>query len=804
MTPGTILLLVAFLGGLGATVALFVGYIRDTEEYTNYAAGGLSVLSIGLVTALLYLTYQFVTTDYSNAYVWSNTADYLPVLYRVTGVYAANEGSILLWAAIAGGVALWAASTRGFEERSTKLVQGLVVGFVTYLTGMLVIESPFAAVWTATDRVPPGVVPEAGRGLNPLLVDPFMAIHPPVMFASYALITMPFAIGVAHFITAMRGDSGHFEAWYSSVMRWLRVSWVFLTAAVALGAFWSYTVLGWGGIWAWDPVETAILVPWLFVTGTLHAVSNYRPGHRYTVLAPAMTAVSLALAVYSTSVVRSDVFRSVHSFATGGIGPALLLLMGVTVVLGVGLPFVYWLRLDEEAGDNSGESNADSDTTASWLTHSTIMHGAVLLFGVLTFISLWGLSFPVIRQAATGVEVAVESRYYNLWSFPVVLALLLVLGFYMDFEVEGRRRSAVAFGAVTVATVVAGAVSPSPAWQLGTVQSGDALVYRVMAQTSALAVVPPVVYAGIGVIKRGYTRITAAAGQHARRKELGVTLIHVSVAVLVFSLPFTYLFAAQASVVAGTGTGGGTVEVPDSEYAIRVLDQQQRQLPSNPKPSTYASSSGEVLAQGEAANESVTTVYGTVTDIRRGDRATVFQLDGSGLWIGVTGQNHDSVTISQGQTVVARGVVMLEFIDRLDAVVLATPANIGTAENPPQGANPTRVQVTSVDLAVYRGGTLAASGSAGQREYVRRNGMVTRDVLVDRGLVTDTYVIAGVDRGRASITVKRIPFMTPIRLAVLGLLAGMALVATYDPRHGILPVRSADAPDSDAAVSSTD
>ncbi len=279
------------------------------------------MLSIGLVTALLYLTYQFVTTDYLNGYVWSNTADYLPILYRVTGVYAANGGSVLLWAAIAGGVALWAASTRGFEERSTKLVQGLVVGFVTYLTGMLVIESPFAAVWTATDRVPPGVVPEAGRGLNPLLVDSFMTIHPPVMFASYALITMPFAIGVAHFVSAMRGDGGHFEAWYSSVTRWLRVSWIFFTAAVALGAFWSYTVLGWGGIWAWDPVETAILVPWLFVTGTLHAVMDYRPGRRYTVLAPAMTAVSLALAVYSTSVVRSDVFRSVHSFATGGIGP---------------------------------------------------------------------------------------------------------------------------------------------------------------------------------------------------------------------------------------------------------------------------------------------------------------------------------------------------------------------------------------------------------------------------------------------------------------------------------------------------
>jgi cytochrome c-type biogenesis protein CcmF len=418
MNGGTLLLGVALLSGIGATVALVADYVRGTERFVRYAGLGIATTSLALVFSLAYLTYQFVTTDYTNAYVWQNTADYLPILYRVTGVYAANEGSILLWAAIASVISLWVASTRGFEGRSAKLVHAFVIGFVTYLSGMLFWESPFASVWSVAENIPAGVTPQTGRGLNALLVDPLMAIHPPVMFVSYALLTMPFAIGVTHFVSAMRGNGGIYDEWQGSITQWLRVSWLCLTTAVALGAFWSYTVLGWGGLWAWDPVETAIFIPWLFLTGTLHAVTNYRSGRRYTVLAPAMTATSLALAVYTTSVVRSNVFRSVHSFASGGIGASMLLLMGLTVGLGVGLPFVHWLRVQDEGNESSTPS----------FSRSTLLHAAVLMFGLLTFISLWGLTFPLLRNATTGVDVAVEPRYYNLWSFPVVIATLLLLG----------------------------------------------------------------------------------------------------------------------------------------------------------------------------------------------------------------------------------------------------------------------------------------------------------------------------------------------------------------------------------------
>lgn len=792
MTPGTLLLLVAFLGGVTATATLAYGYLRDVDEYVRWAELGMATLSLGLVVSLTYLTYLFATTDYTNAYVWENTADYLPLLYRLTGVYAGNEGSILLWGTIASVVALWAAVNRGLGERSTKLVQAIVVGFVTYLAGILLLESPFAPVWTATSSVPPGVVPQTGTGINPLLVDPFMAIHPPIMFTGYALVTMPFAIGVAHFVSLLRGDGGIFERWTVPVTRWLRTAWLFLTAAVALGAFWSYTVLGWGGLWLWDPVETAIFIPWLFLTGTLHAAKNYRSGRGYSVLAPAMTATTLALAVYTTTVVRSDVFRSVHSFASGGIDVSLILLMALTLGLGVGLPFVHWLRVD-----------GTSATPERWLSRSTLMHGVVLVFGILTFVSIWGLTFPVLRDATTGIQVAVDARYYNLWSFPFVVVGLLLLGFYMDYDVEGRRRSLVALGVVGVVTVVAAGFPPSPAWELGTVHAGDALFYRVMAHVSALAVVPPVVYVVVAVGKRGYRRVRTVTGTAARRKEVGITLIHVSAALLVFSLPFTYLFVAKASVVAGAAAAS-TSDVPDSNYSVQVLGRNNRQIPSDPPVSSYATSSDQVLARGASANRTAATVYGTVTDVRRGPNATVLQLDDSGLWVGVTGQGGQAVQRRTGQTIVARGVVMWNFVPQTDAVLLANPSDVGTPASPPKSADPTRVRISTLDLAVYRGDALVASGTAGQRTYVDRSGLITRDVVVDRGLLADTYVIASLDDGPATITIKRIPFVTPIRASVVGLLLGMALVLAYDPRYGLLAARddTGQPADSDAATPS--
>jgi cytochrome c-type biogenesis protein CcmF len=799
MTPGTLLVALGFLAAAAATVLFAQGYVRGSTRTT--LARRLVALAAGAFAgSLALLTVQFVTTDYTNAYVWQNTADYLPVLYRVTGVYAANAGSVLLWATLVSVVALWAATVRDLRDRGTALVQTVAMAVVAYFGGMLLAESPFAHVRTALTEAPPGFVPTTGQGLNPLLVDPYMAIHPPVMFVGYALLTVPFAIGVAHFVSVVRHGRGLFGDWLGSVTRWLRVAWLFLTAAVSLGALWSYTVLGWGGIWAWDPVETAILVPWLFLTATLHAVTSYRAEGRYAVLAPAMTSATFALAVYTTSVVRSGVFRSVHSFATDGVGPALLVLMGITALLGVGLPVGYWL------GRQETEEASTSDR--EWLTRANLLHLAVLLLGLLAFVSMWGLTFPLVRDLTTGIEVSVEPRYYNLWSYPVVLGILLLLGFYMDYDVEGRQRSLFALGLFATATLIAALVAPTETWRLAQPRPDDALVYQVVGNASALSVFPPVAYVGIGVVKRGLARVPVAASRNAKLKEVGIVCIHLGVAVLAFSLTFTYLFTGQASVIAADVTDGGNpgevIDVPDTDYSLRVLDYERQSLPENPAPETYARSPSRLLGAGPATNGTVQTVHGEVTAVRSGSAATVVQLDGSGLWLGIPQTNASALSVREGQHVVARGLVLWNYVPQADAVVLTAPEQMGTAANPPDGVGGTRVESTHVDLSVYRDGRQVVAGRAGQRTYVQQGGLQVRDVLVDRGLVSDTYVIAGVSDGTASVTVKRIPFMTAIRLGVLLLLAGMSLVFLFDPLWGVAELDARTESTADRAVDTSD
>jgi cytochrome c-type biogenesis protein CcmF len=779
MNAGTVLLGLAFGAALSGAGILGRAYAVDDDVAVEYVPKLTAAAAVLLVSALLHLTYQFVTTDYSNAYVWENTASYLPLLYRVTGVYAANEGSVLLWAAIVSIVAMIAGSIRGIPDQHAKLVHGLTLGLVAYFTGMLLAQSPFASIRTAFPGAPPGFVPTSGQGLNALLVDPYMAIHPPVMFISYALLAMPFAIGTAHFVSLFRGNDGVFPAWHGSVTRWLRLSWLFLTAAVALGGLWSYTVLGWGGIWAWDPVETAILVPWLFLTATLHAVTAYEPTGRYRVLAPAMTATVFALVVYTTSVVRSGVFRSVHSFADGGIGAAFLVLMGLTAALGVVVPVTYWLLETDERDEEGGDDR--------WLRRSNLVHLAVLGFGLLTFVSLWGLSFPLLRNAITGLEVSVEARYYNLWSYPLVLGLLLLLGFYMDYEADGRTRALAGLGVFAAATVVGAFVFPSEAWQLASTRPNDALVYQLVGSASVASVLPPVAYAILGTVKRTGGRIRTAASRDAKLKETGITLIHVGAALLVLSLPFMYVLAGQASVMA-TGVGDGSIDttrqaVPGSDYSVRVLGHSRTEFPQEPAVGTYALSTEQVVRRGSSLNGSVQTVHGTVTDIREGPRATVVQLDGSSVWVGLAG-NGTAAPVTTGGRIVARGRLMWNFVPSADAVVLARAETVGPTADPPESVVPTRVVAEGVSLAVYEGDRLRASGIAGQRRYPEQGGMQVRDVVIDRGLVTDTYVIAGVSDGTASITVKQVPFVTLMRIAIVALLLGMTLVALFDPRHG--------------------
>jgi len=247
-------------------------------------------------------------------------------------------------------------------------------------------------------------------------------------------------------------------------------------------------------------------------------------------------------------------------------------------------------------------------------------------------------------------------------------------------------------------------------------------------------------------------------------------------------------------------------DVAGTDYSVRVLDYSSNEFPRDPAPESYALSTDQVAARGPSLNGTVQAVYGTVTDVRQGTQATVIQLDGSRTWVGVAQRNETAgnVSVQTGQDLVARGRLMWNFVPNADATVLASPQTIGSPTNPPEGVVPTRVRADGVSLAVYEDGKLVTSGVAGQREYPQQGGLQVRDVLIDRGLVTDTYVIAGVSDGTASMTVKQVPLMSLLRLSIVLLVAGMSLVLVFDPEHGVRTLTASSASSIDAESEAAD
>ena len=767
LTPGTGLIATAAFASSLAAVLLLYSYLSETDEFERFILAAAGASTAFLVVAQSYLTYQFVVGDYTNAYVWQNTADYLPLLYRLTGAYASHEGSILLWATLTAVVATWTVFSDRFSGRGTRLVQSISLGIVAVFATMLVTQSPFTPIEAAFPDTPEGFVPPDGDGLNPLLVDPWMAIHPPITFSAYALLIVPFALGVTHFVSLFRGEDSVFEEWLVSMTQWLRLSWLLLTAAIVFGGIWAYGVLGWGGFWSWDPVETAVLIPWLALTASLHAVNRYGKTGEYPIFAPASTALVFPLVVFATTVVRSGVFRSVHSFAAGGIGTGILFLLTVTGTVAIVLPLAYWLLESSEPDRPAGES---------WVSHRTVYHVAVLAFAVLAFVSVWGLSFPVIRNAATGVEVSVSQDHYNLWSYPVVVVGLLAGGLYASLDTRRRRLALGATAVVALATVVSAFIAPSPNWYLSDPGPLDPLVYRVVGNLSVLSIVPPAAFFATAWTARYVSRVRGVPSRSFQLRETGIVLIHVGGAVLIVAISFVYLFATSASVaVIGVDEVGNDPEpivqdVPDSDYTVEITDYNAIEQPTIEE---AARSPNEVLR----VDEEVSLVRGEITQTGEIEGTAVAQLDGSDVWLASA---DETASFELGAEIIARGTVVGAG-DGGDMYIYTDGRNMGPVSDPPREVHTPRVVSHELDVTVYNADEQVASGTIAEQEYLRSE-MNTNDAVIQRGLTGDTYVVGSIQGTGASITIDTYPLANHIWFGVLLMLLGMTALTVGDRR----------------------
>ena len=403
---GQVALILALLAAILQALLPMLGAHRGVAPLMAIArpAAYLQLALVALAFAIL--THGFITQDFSQRYVAENSNSLLPMIYRYTAVWGAHEGSLLLWALI---LALWTAAVARFSRALPMPVVARVLGVlgvvaVGFLAFLIFTSNPF-------ERLLPAAV--EGRDLNPLLQDPGMIIHPPMLYLGYVGFSVPFAFAIAALL------EGRVDAqWLRWTRPWTNVAWAFLTVGIALGSWWAYYELGWGGWWFWDPVENASFMPWLAGTALLHsqAVTEKRGSFAGWTLLLAISAFSLSL--LGTFLVRSGVLTSVHAFAADPTR-GLFVLIFLGIVIGGSL-LLYALR--------APEADANAKPFAAGSRETLLLLNNLLLTTACAMVLL-GTLYPLLADALELGKISVGPPYFALMFLLLMAPLVLLLPF---------------------------------------------------------------------------------------------------------------------------------------------------------------------------------------------------------------------------------------------------------------------------------------------------------------------------------------------------------------------------------------
>jgi cytochrome c-type biogenesis protein CcmF len=404
---------VTALAGAGALGAGLFLALAATAAWVRRAQGGggrapvllTAATLVAALSACLALEYALVTHDFSVRYVAEQGGLDIPLYYRVTALWAGLEGSLLLWLLVLTGIATAVAT------RPPGRVTGALHAWASAVLAAL--GAVFFAVailgGNAFDRISPA--PADGPGPNPLLQDaPLMGVHPPVLYLGYVGLAVPFAYAMAALVTGRTG-----REWVRAVRRWTLLAWAALTGGIVLGAWWSYAVLGWGGYWAWDPVENASLLPWLTTTALLHSLVVQERRATLRVWNLALACASFLLVLVGTFLTRSGVVDSVHAFTVSSIGPLLLTVILVALAVVVGL--FTW---------RAGTLGPVRRLGAPLSRETAFVANNVVLVGLAAVILL-GTLLPAVVEATTRQQVSVGAPYFDRFTVPAVLVLLVLM-----------------------------------------------------------------------------------------------------------------------------------------------------------------------------------------------------------------------------------------------------------------------------------------------------------------------------------------------------------------------------------------
>jgi cytochrome c-type biogenesis protein CcmF len=550
---------------LGAAVGIVIQGIRYSR--TGDASKlrlPTAVLLGAAITSFVLLEIGILNSEFSIAYIANNTSLTTPLLFLFAGAWAALEGSIVLWGLVLAGF-IWLVWRQVGDNDGLGVLALAVMGAVAvFWFGLMATAANPFAVCTQAGSIGcvdsswwpfvESVMPVDGRGPNPLLQNNFMmAVHPPLVYVGYGGFTVPFGFAVAALI---RGDFG--RTWLDRTHRWSLIAWVFLTAGILIGAWWSYEVLGWGGYWAWDPVENASFLPWLTATAFIHSAVVQRRRGMLQAWNFLLVIATFALTILGTFLTRSGVIASVHAFSQSVVGPVLLGLLAVIVIGPLGL-FIW----------RSAEI-AQVPRLDSLSSREGYILANNLLLSVFAFTVLFGTMYPLLVEAASGDEVAVGRPFFDKASIPIALLLLLILGIgaVAPWRVATPKVLWERLRLATVVGLVAGALA---------VVSGIDSISVVLTIVITFFVITAIVVRYVSVVGSRPGSKIKAAGMVLRNEPgyWGGQTAHVGIALMALAIATTGSLATRSVVALNQGE---TAVV--AGYCVRYVEPVSRVEPN--------------------------------------------------------------------------------------------------------------------------------------------------------------------------------------------------------------------------------
>ncbi|MEA2322617.1 MAG: cytochrome c-type biosis protein CcmF [Solirubrobacteraceae bacterium] len=550
-TVGRACLILAFavcVYGVAASLYGARGRRPDWAESGRRAVYALAALA---TLAFVVLEIAFLRSDFSFGVVASHSSTTTPLFYRGAAAWSSQEGSLLLWLWL---LSLWSSLVLFLTRRRLRDVApyatAVLLIFGAFFSGLLVFAaSPFQTL---------AAVPQEGMGLNPLLRHPSMMIHPPMLYSGYTLFAIPFAFAVGALIVR-RVDA----EWISSTRRFALAAWFFLGIGILLGARWSYAELGWGGYWAWDPVENASLMPWLTGTAFLHSVMIQEKRGMLKVWNVSLVLATGTLAILGTFLVRSGILDSIHAFGASTLGLPFVTLIGAMIAASIALVVT---RRDVLRSEHRLDS--------VWSREAAFLGNNLVLVG-LCFVVFWGTFFPLISEAVTGTKAAVGPPWFDRYTVPLALLLVLLSG--IGPVIAWRRATLANLRRNFMLPLAAAGIAVVALLAAGVTGSVTALI-MFAATAFVLMVVGQELWRGVGARR-------AMAGEapplalvrliQRNRRRYGGYIVHVGMAVLFMGVAASSAFqqARDVQLSPGQKANVGPYEVTYVRATARIAER---------------------------------------------------------------------------------------------------------------------------------------------------------------------------------------------------------------------------------------